>query len=130
MIRNVVFSCRKVGSIKGYFCRYIINYDNTPMHYTVLQNFTKVQSMQRPGTEAIRTQIQPSQPKQEITKITNSQNIKGRYGQPSKQLLSKRWPLSKPNRTKTNMNTNKLKRHRNSDTTNRQQRTTMERSVA
>ena len=25
MIRNVVFLCRKVGSIRGYFCRYIIN---------------------------------------------------------------------------------------------------------
>ena len=24
MIRNFVFLCRKVGSIKGYFCRYII----------------------------------------------------------------------------------------------------------
>ena len=32
--------------------------------------------MQRPGTEAIRTQIQPSKPKREITKITNSQNKK------------------------------------------------------
>ena len=25
VIRNFVFLCRKVGSIKGYFCRYIIN---------------------------------------------------------------------------------------------------------
>ena len=32
--------------------------------------------MQRPGTEAIRTQIQPSKLKREITKITNSQNTK------------------------------------------------------
>ena len=29
--------------------------------------------MQRSGTEAIRTQIQPSKPKREITNITNSQ---------------------------------------------------------
>ena len=29
--------------------------------------------MQRPGTETIRTQIQPSKPKRQITKITNSQ---------------------------------------------------------
>ena len=29
MIRNSVFLCRKVGSIKGYFCRYIINKDIT-----------------------------------------------------------------------------------------------------
>ena len=32
--------------------------------------------MQKPGTEAIRTQIQPSKPKREITKITNIQNTK------------------------------------------------------
>ena len=25
VIRSFVFLCRKVGSIKGYFCRYIIN---------------------------------------------------------------------------------------------------------
>ena len=31
----------------------------------------KVRSMQRSGTEAIRTQLQPSKPKQEITNITN-----------------------------------------------------------
>ena len=33
----------------------------------------EVKSIQRPGTEAIRTQIQPPKPKREITKITNSQ---------------------------------------------------------
>ena len=27
VIRNFVFLCRKVGSIKGYFCRYIIKQD-------------------------------------------------------------------------------------------------------
>ena len=32
--------------------------------------------MQRPGIEAIRTQIQPSKPKQDITKITNSEDQK------------------------------------------------------
>ena len=32
--------------------------------------------MERPGTEAIKTQIQPSKPKWEIPKITNSQNTK------------------------------------------------------
>ena len=36
----------------------------------------EVTSMQRSGTEEIRTQIQPSKPKQEITKITNSQKNK------------------------------------------------------
>ena len=39
--------------------------------------------MQRSGTKAIRTQIQPSKPKLEITNITNSQNTKRTYGQPS-----------------------------------------------
>ena len=77
--------------------------------------------MQRSGTEAIRTQIQPSKPKREMTKITNSQNTKTPYGQLSEQLFTKRWPLSNPNRTKNNVNTRKVKRHRNSDTQNRQQ---------
>ena len=38
---------------------------------------------QRSGTEAIRTQIQPS--KREITKLTNNQNIKRTYGKPGEQ---------------------------------------------
>ena len=67
--------------------------------------------MQRSGTEAIRTQIQPSNPKWEITKITNSQNTKRTYGQPSEQLFPKRWLLSNQNRTKNDMNTRKVKRH-------------------
>ena len=44
--------------------------------------------MQRSGTEAIRTQLQPSKPKREITNITNSQNTKISYGQLSEQLLA------------------------------------------
>ena len=91
----------------------------------------KVKRMQRSGTEAIRTQIQPS--KREITKIANSSNTERTYGQPSEQLFSKRWPLSNPNRTKNNMNTRKVKRHRNSDTKtgNRepQKTTALERTV-
>ena len=71
--------------------------------------------MQRLGTEAIRTQIQPSKPKRKITKITNSQNTKLTYGQPSEQLFPKRWPHSNPSRTKHYINTCKVKRHRNSD---------------
>ena len=71
--------------------------------------------MQRPATEAIRTLIQPSNPKREITKITNSQNTNRACGQPSKQLFPKRRQLSNPNRTKNNMNTHKVKRQRNSD---------------
>ena len=76
----------------------------------------KVESMQRSGTEAIRTQLQPSKQKREITNITNSQNTKRTYGQPSEQLFPKRWPLSNRSRTKNNMNTRKVKRHRNADT--------------
>ena len=72
--------------------------------------------MQRPGTKAIRTRIQPSKPKWEIPKITNSQSKKRTYGQPSEQPFPKRWSLINPNRTKNNMNTRKVKRHRNSDT--------------
>ena len=71
------------------------------------QLLIKVKSMQRPGTKAIRTQIQPSKSKREITKITNSQNKKRTYGQLSEQLFPKRWPLSNPNRTQDNMNTGK-----------------------
>ena len=39
--------------------------------------------MYRLGTEAIKTQLQPSKPKLEITNITNSQNTKKTYDQPS-----------------------------------------------
>ena len=78
--------------------------------------YLKVKSAQRSGTEAIKTQIQPSKPKRELTKITNSQNTKRTYGQPIEQLFPKRWPLSNRNRTKQYMNTRKVKRHRNSYT--------------
>ena len=43
--------------------------------------------MQRSGTKAIRTQIQPSKPRREITRITNSQNTKRTYGQSSEHLF-------------------------------------------
>ena len=73
--------------------------------------------IQRSGTEVIRTQLQPSKPKREIINITNySQNTKRTFCQPSEQLFPKRRPLSNRNRTKTNMNTRMVKRHRNSDT--------------
>ena len=36
----------------------------------------KVKNVQRSGTEAIRIKIQPSNPKREITNITNIQNTK------------------------------------------------------
>ena len=85
---------------------------------------TIVKYMQRLVTEAIRTQIKPTKPKREVTNITNSQNTKRTYGQPSEQLLPNRWPLSNLTRTEINMNTHKVNRHRNSDTKNRQQRTT------
>ena len=35
---------------------------------------------------------------------------------PSEQLFPKKWRLSDPNRTKNNINTRKVKRHRNCDT--------------
>ena len=38
------------------------------------------------------------------------------YGQPSRQLYPKWWPLSNPNRTKSIMNKHKVKHHQNSDT--------------
>ena len=66
----------------------------------------------------MKLQIQPSKPKKEITKITNSQNTKRSYGQSSEQLFPKGRPLSNPNRTKNNINTHKVKRHRNSHTKN------------
>ena len=65
----------------------------------------EVKCMQRSGTEAIRTQLQPSKPKREITKITNSQNTNRTYGQPNRQLFPKRWPLSNGNRTKNTIDT-------------------------
>ena len=71
--------------------------------------------MQISGTEAIRTQLESSKPKREIH-ITKSQNTERTYGQPSEQLFPKRWPLTNRNRTKNNMNTRNVKRHRNSDT--------------
>ena len=74
--------------------------------------------MQRSGTEEIRTQLQLPKPKREILNITNIQNTKRTYDQPSEQLFPNRWPLSNRNQTK-NMNTRKVKRHRNSDTKNR-----------
>ena len=64
-----------------------------------LDTLLKLKSMKRPGTEAIRTQIQRSKPKRKITKITNSQNTTRIYGQPSEQLFPKRWPLSNPKGT-------------------------------
>ena len=56
--------------------------------------------MQRSGTEAIRTKIQPSKSKWELTYITNTQIQKRTYGQPSEQLFPKRWPHSNRNQTK------------------------------
>ena len=73
-------------------------------------------TMQRSGAETIGTQTQPSKPKREITIITNKQNTKRTYGQPSEQLFPKRRPLISPNRTEYNINTRKVKRHRNYDT--------------
>ena len=72
-------------------------------------------------TEAIRTQLQSSKSKWEITNITNSQTLIQREHmvKPSEQLFPKRLPLSNRNRIENNKNTRKVKRHRNSDTKNR-----------
>ena len=75
--------------------------------YINLRKSLEVKSMQISGNEAIRTQIQHSQ-KREITKITNSQNTKRTYGQPSEQLFPKKWPLSNPARAENNMNTHNI----------------------
>ena len=74
----------------------------------------KVKSMQSPGTEAIRTQIQPSnqQARNKQNYKINNQNTKRTYGQPRGQLFPKRWPFSNPNQTKKDMNTHKVKHHR------------------
>ena len=57
-----------------YYCGRLKN-ENFRINTLALGNVQNafVRSMQRSGTEAIRTQIQPSNPKGEITNITNSQ---------------------------------------------------------
>ena len=55
-----------------------------------------VKCMQRSGTEAIRIQLQPSKPKREITNITNIQNTKITYGQPSEQPFPRRMATQQP----------------------------------
>ena len=119
------------NTIKTLFLCYVFSlgscsFERYPFLFSVTFVMRKVKHMQRSGTEAIRTQIQPSKPKREITKITNSQNTKRTIGQPSEHLFLKRWQLSNPNRIKNDMNIHvrKVKRHRNSDTKNRQKKTT------
>ena len=60
----------------------------------------------------------------------NSNNKKSKYiiiyGKPSDQLFPKRWPLSNPDQTKDTINKYKVKRHKNYDINNRQQRATTE----
>ena len=56
----------------------------------------KVKRMQRSETEAISTQLHPSKPKREINDITNSQNTKITYGQPSEQLFFQKVATQQP----------------------------------
>ena len=69
------------------------------------------------------------------TKMGNKQNHKQTRYNENKWLtewaaiLPKRWSLSNPNRTKSIINNHKVKHHRNSDTKNRQQRTTSEQAL-
>ena len=122
-----VFDCSSSCSLLtcSYMCKFTAKRQEKRSEFWVHANrsILWVKSMQRSGTEATRTQIQPSKPKREITNITNSQNTKRTYGQPNEQLFPKRLPLSNRNRTENNINTHKVKRHQNSDTKNRQQRT-------
>ena len=83
--------------------------------YRVDGRMIQVKRMQRSGTEAIRTQIQPSKPKREITNITNSQNTKRTYGQPSEQIFPKRWPLSKINKAFHDKRGNVIERYYGDD---------------
>ena len=76
---------------------YFLKVAHTVSCQALSKAFLKLKHMQRPGTEAIRTQIQPGN---NYMQITYSQNTKRTYGQPSRQLFPKRWPLSNPNRTK------------------------------
>ena len=69
--------------------------------------------MQRSGTEAIRTQIQPSKPNpRERIKIANSQNTKKKH---MVNRVSSYFPKGGHSATQTelknNMNTRKVKRH-------------------
>ena len=79
---------------------------NVHMHYIGVRDRGKEKVndskkyAKRSGTDAIRNRIQPSRTKRDITNITNSHDTKRTYGQPSKQLFPKRWPLSNQNRTK------------------------------
>ena len=83
-----------------------------------------VKTMQRSGTEAIRTQLQSKKNKTGNNYYNyNSQNTKTTNDEPSEQLCPKMWPFSNRNRNKNSMNTPKVKRH-HSYTKNRQRRTT------
>ena len=74
------------------------SHDAAQITLTCLCNKSK-NSMQRSVIEVIRTQIQPSKSTWEIPKVTKRQNTRRTYGQPSEQLLRKRWPLRSPHRT-------------------------------
>ena len=84
--------------------------------YCLFDILKVIKSMQKQELKQSEPNSSPRNPNREITYITNSQNTERAYGQPSEQLFPKRWSLSNRNRTKNNMNTRKVKRHRNSDT--------------
>ena len=75
--------------------------------------FTKLKSVQRSGTEVIRTQLQPSKRIREILKLVKIQR------EHMVNPVSSYCPKGGHSATETeknNMNTRKVKRHRNSDT--------------
>ena len=95
----------------------------------------EVKCIQRSGTEAIKTQIQPSKPKREITNILNCkiqrEHIVNRVSSYIPKVATQ---ISNRNRTKNYMKTHKVKRHRNCGTKkqateNQNTTTALERSV-
>ena len=103
----VSFGCIERLKVLIYFFIFLRTYYTDHFIKPVL----RVKSMQRSGTGAIRTQLQPSKPKREIASITKCQNTKIAYFKPSEQLFPKRWSLSNRIQTKYNMNTRKSLLH-------------------
>ena len=69
----------------------------------ILHFVVQVESMQRPGTEAIRTQIQPIKPNWEITKVTSSQKYKENIWSTVRAALSQKVATQQPKPNKKNI---------------------------
>ena len=77
--------------------------------------------MQRLGSEAIRTQIEPSKPKREMIKIINSIVQREHMDNRVSSYFPKGGHIATQIEQENNMNTRMVKRHRYSNTKNRQQ---------